>query len=115
MKRRFNTEAQCNPRYHYMVRIDDRLKKIKEQYVDCGSYFVINRGRQYGKTTTLHALAEYLKPEYLVLSMDFQEAVRRILPMNRRLPKRLQRCCWTCLVIWGLDAVRILCSRLSVL
>lgn len=57
-----------------MVRIDDRLKKIKEQYVDCGSYFVINRGRQYGKTTTLHALAEYLKPEYLVLSMDFQEA-----------------------------------------
>ena len=72
MKRRFNTEGSCSPNYHYMVRLDDRLKKIKEEYVDCGKYFVINKGRQYGKTTTLQALRNYLKDEYIVSSLDFQ-------------------------------------------
>lgn len=72
MKRRFNVTGSCNPGRHYMVRLDDRVKMIKEDYVDYGSYFVINRGRQYGKTTTLNALEEYLKDDYLVLSLDFQ-------------------------------------------
>ena len=72
MKRRFNTTGSCNWQKHYMVRLDDRLKKIKEDYVDEGAYFVINRGRQYGKTTTLKALADNLKNDYLVLAMDFQ-------------------------------------------
>lgn len=72
MKRRFNITGSCNPQRHYMVRIDERLRKIKDKYVDFGSYFVINRGRQYGKTTTLRALAEYLKEEYIVISLDFQ-------------------------------------------
>ena len=56
-----------------MIRLDDRLKKMKEKYVDYGSYFVINKGRQYGKTTTLGALEKYLKDEYIVLSLDFQQ------------------------------------------
>ena len=73
MKRRFNVTGSCVPQRHYMVSLDDRLKKIKEDYVDYGSYFVINRGRQYGKTTTLRALADYLSEEYLVFSLDFQE------------------------------------------
>ncbi len=72
MKRRFNITGSCNQRKHYMVNLDERLKRIKEEYVDEGNYFVINRGRQYGKTTTLRALAEFLKEEYIVLSMDFQ-------------------------------------------
>lgn len=72
MKRRFNVTGACNPQWHYMVRLDDRVKEMKEDYVDYGSYFVINRGRQYGKTTTLRALAEYLKDEYIILAMDFQ-------------------------------------------
>lgn len=55
-----------------MVCLDDRMDKIKRLYVDRGKYFVINRGRQYGKTTTLRALERYLKEEYLVISMDFQ-------------------------------------------
>lgn len=71
-KRRFNTEGYCDPEIHYMVRLDERLQKIREQYVDQGSYFIINRGRQYGKTTTLRALEEYLNEEYLVVSVDFQ-------------------------------------------
>ncbi|MDE6363170.1 MAG: AAA-like domain-containing protein [Lachnospiraceae bacterium] len=73
MKRRFNTTGACSAQRHYMVKLDRRLKKIKEDYVDDGSYFVINRGRQYGKTTTLNALEEYLKDDYLVLSLDFQQ------------------------------------------
>ena len=73
MRRYFNTEGQCEPDMHYMVRLDDRLKKIKVRYVDRGSYFVINRGRQYGKTTTLRALAEYLRNDYAVISLDFQK------------------------------------------
>ncbi|MCM1144193.1 MAG: AAA-like domain-containing protein [Blautia sp.] len=73
MRRRFNITGSCNPQRHYMIRLDDRLKRIKEDYIDDGSYFVINRGRQYGKTTTLNALEKYLKNEYIVLSLDFQE------------------------------------------
>ncbi len=73
MKRRFNVTGCCNPQWHYMVRLDDRVKKIKEDYVDYGSYFVINKGRQYGKTTTLRALAKYLGGDYVVFSLDFQQ------------------------------------------
>lgn len=72
MKRRFNTMGLCTPDRHYMVSIDERVRQIKEQYVDEGLYFIINRGRQYGKTTTLAALAEYLRAEYIVWDMDFQ-------------------------------------------
>lgn len=70
--RYFNTEGCCKPQIHYMVRLDNRLEQIKRLYVDRGKYVVLNRGRQYGKTTTLIALAQFLKTEYLVLSLDFQ-------------------------------------------
>lgn len=73
MKRRFNITGFCSPERHYMVRLDDRLKQIKENFVDYSSYFVINRGRQYGKTTTLRALKKYLADDYIVLSLDFQQ------------------------------------------
>lgn len=73
MGRYFNTEGHCMPDVHYMVRLDDRLERIRRLYVDRGKYFVINRGRQYGKTTTLVALEEYLKRDYIVLFMDFQK------------------------------------------
>ncbi len=72
MKRRFNVTGSCSLQRHYMVRLDDRLKKIKKNFVDYGSYFVINRGRQYGKTTTLMALEDYLRDSYTVIAMDFQ-------------------------------------------
>ena len=56
MERYFNTEGICWPDLHYMVPLDERLEKIKGLFVDRGKYFIINRGRQYGKTTTLQAL-----------------------------------------------------------
>ena len=71
--RYFNTEGLCKPDEHYMVRLDDRLAKIKRTLVDRKKYFVINKGRQYGKTTTLRALEDYLKDDYIVASLDFQK------------------------------------------
>ena len=73
MTRYFNTEGSCKPKEHYMVRLDERLAHIKRMLVDRKKFFVINRGRQYGKTTTLRALEEYLEDDYTVLSLDFQE------------------------------------------
>ena len=72
MRRYFNTEGWCSPDRHYMVRLDERLDKIKRLYVDREKYFIINRGRQYGKTTTLKALKKYLADDYTMISMDFQ-------------------------------------------
>lgn len=56
-----------------MVRLDERLGRITKLYVDRKKYFVINKGRQYGKTTTLRALAKYLDGDYIVFSLDFQQ------------------------------------------
>ncbi len=71
MPKVFNVTAVCIPEEHYMVNIDERLKKIKK-LVDGRKYFTINRARQYGKTTTLMALEHYLQSDYHVLSLDFQ-------------------------------------------
>ena len=71
MNRYFNITGCCNPQEHYMVNLDSRLAQIKKM-VDRGQYFSINKGRQYGKTTILKALREYLKNDYVVISMDFQ-------------------------------------------
>lgn len=54
-----------------MVDLASRLAKIKDM-VDAEMYFTMNRARQFGKTTTLTALADYLKTDYIVVSMDFQ-------------------------------------------
>lgn len=70
-RRTFNTTGICNPQDHYMVDLTQRLFEVR-RLVDEGKYFTINRARQFGKTTTLHALADYLSQEYLVISMDFQ-------------------------------------------
>ena len=67
----FKTTGACNPDKNYMVDISSRIMQIKTM-VDEGLYFTINRARQYGKTTTLAALASILKDEYIVLSLDFQ-------------------------------------------
>ena len=71
MAKIFNIAADCKPSIHYMVDISDRLEQIKKM-IDSGQYFTINRARQYGKTTTLRALAKYLEQDYVVVSLDFQ-------------------------------------------
>lgn len=72
MKKRFNTTGLCIPHKHYMVNIEDKLKQIK-YLVDDEDYFTINRGRQYGKTTTLTLLETYLANEYEVLSLSLKD------------------------------------------
>ena len=69
--KRFNTTGLCNPKKHYMVDISDKLEKIKV-LIENEEYFVINRPRQYGKTTILTALENSLKEKYLVISISFE-------------------------------------------
>ena len=71
MKKRFNITGLCVPEKHYMVDISGRLKEIR-LLIDEGAYFTINKARQYGKTTTLHALSNALADSYFVVKMDFQ-------------------------------------------
>ncbi|MCD8021721.1 MAG: AAA-like domain-containing protein [Lachnospiraceae bacterium] len=71
MAKVFNVNGPCRPQKHYMVDLESRLIAIKKM-VDDGEYFTINRARQYGKTTTLRALAQFLRKEYVVVSLDFQ-------------------------------------------
>ncbi|MBQ9437675.1 MAG: AAA-like domain-containing protein [Lachnospiraceae bacterium] len=68
----FNTTAVCIPSKHYMADLSERAEEIK-QLVDGGKFFTINRARQYGKTTTIVFLVNYLKTEYEILSLDFQK------------------------------------------
>ena len=72
MPKTFNTIGACDPSRHYMVDLHGRLEEIKK-LVSNGDYFVINRARQYGKTTTLRLLGKYLHPDYVVISMNFQK------------------------------------------
>jgi len=67
----FNTSVICNPKKHYMVDISDRIDRIIKKYIEPGKYFSINRGRQYGKTTTLSALARKLSGKYYCISISF--------------------------------------------
>lgn len=71
LKKSFNVNGICYPDENYMVNLDGRMKEIK-RLVDNQKYFVVSRARQYGKTTTLWALKQYLKEEYVVFSMSFQ-------------------------------------------
>lgn len=50
--------------------------------VDRRDYFCINRGRQYGKTTTLRFLKKALESEYTVFSISFEGADDSFLTLN---------------------------------
>lgn len=71
MAKCFNVNGACYPDIHYMVDLKPRLVQIKAM-ADAGKFFSITRARQYGKTTTLRALAEFLRNDYTVVSLDFQ-------------------------------------------
>lgn len=71
MTKRFNTTGVCIPKKHYMVDISRKINEI-EKLVDEEFYFVINRPRQFGKTTTLNELYKRLNNKYKVIRMDFE-------------------------------------------
>lgn len=71
MRKYFNIAADYNPQLHYMVNMEPRLEKMKE-YIGRGECFMVNRVRQYGKTTMLRALRDYLRNEYHFVHYIFQ-------------------------------------------
>jgi len=71
MGREFNIFGSCFPQKHYMVDTSEKIKKLFE-LINKGMYFVINRPRQYGKTTTLVRLEKILSDDYIVISINFQ-------------------------------------------
>lgn len=71
MSKTFNVNGVCYPDEHYMVNIESKLEEIK-QLVDEKKYFVMNRARQYGKTTTLNLLVKYLTDKYTVFFISFE-------------------------------------------
>lgn len=68
--KRFNVTGACEPGMHYMVDLKSRLEDTKE-LVDSGAYFTIHKPRQYGKTTLLASISNYLRND-VVINMDFQ-------------------------------------------
>ena len=71
MKKRFNTTGTCIENKHYMVNIENKLDKI-ESMVSFGDYFIINRPRQYGKTTTLYKIYNRLSNNYIIIKISFE-------------------------------------------
>lgn len=64
-----------------MINLSARLYEVK-QMIDDGQYFSINRARQYGKTTLIHGLVDFLRNDYEVLSLDFQTLSLRTLKVS---------------------------------
>lgn len=70
--KRFNTTGKMIATQHYMVPIDRQVNEAAK-LVENNMYFCINRGRQYGKTTTLSFLKQHLeKRGYAVFSISFE-------------------------------------------
>ncbi|MCI7443815.1 MAG: AAA-like domain-containing protein, partial [Clostridium sp.] len=69
--KRFKTTGLCNPKKQYMVDIKDKLEKVKA-LIENEEYFIINRPRQYGKSTLLFALKKELSKRYVVISISFE-------------------------------------------
>ena len=72
MKKRFNTTGKCIPSQHYMADVSHKLAATLKM-IRKGKYFIINRPRQYGKTTTLFSLADKLctQGDYIIFTMSF--------------------------------------------
>jgi hypothetical protein len=69
--RKFNVTGICVPDMHYMVDTSEKIDKIFE-LVEEKSYFTINRGRQFGKTTTIGKLRKRMPEDYLCISISFE-------------------------------------------
>jgi hypothetical protein len=71
--KRFNITGICNPNESYMVDTGGKLKQILKM-IEFKDYFVINRPRQYGKTTTLFLLEKALQntDDYLPIKISFE-------------------------------------------
>ncbi len=73
MKKYFNDTGSCFSEEHYMVDISNKTTQIFRM-IEQGHYFVINRPRQYGKTTTIYMLNRLLKTtrDYFPIKISFE-------------------------------------------
>ena len=73
MKKRFNVTGRCIEKWHYMADASKKLEQTLEM-VEMREYFIINRPRQYGKTTILNNLEDVLRArgDYFVFSTSFE-------------------------------------------
>ena len=73
MRKKFNITGICRPAKHYMADISNKLRNTVVM-VENGEYFIINRPRQYGKTTILYILAKTLREQgdYVVFNISFE-------------------------------------------
>jgi len=71
--KRFNITGTCIPEKNYIVDTSKKLDTIM-QMIEDNEYFVINRPRQYGKTTTLFLLMRRLlsSGEHLPIKISFE-------------------------------------------
>jgi hypothetical protein len=69
--KRFNTTGLCIPDKHFMVDTTEKLNKTIK-LIEYGEYFIINRPRQYGKTTTIFLLQQRLGNEYFIIKTSFE-------------------------------------------
>ncbi|GHU72578.1 hypothetical protein FACS1894184_20400 [Clostridia bacterium] len=70
--RTFNTEGVCVPSLHYMVDTSAKIGRIVREFIEPGKYFVINRARQFGKTTTLRLMDKTLSAKFTTLRISFE-------------------------------------------
>jgi len=75
--RKFNVTGLCVPEMHYMVDISEKIEQIYK-LVEDRNYFTINRGRQYGKTTTIWRLIKRLPEDYYCISISFQYSTEKM-------------------------------------
>jgi hypothetical protein len=73
MAKEFNITGNCFFEDHYMADVSKQLAQTFDM-IEKGKYFIINRPRQYGKTTTLYRMADRLNEsgKYLVFNISFE-------------------------------------------
>ncbi len=73
MGKKFNITGNCHADKHYMADVSSKMHHIL-QLIEENEYFIINRPRQYGKTTTLYSLESVLMAtdKYLVFNISFE-------------------------------------------
>jgi AAA-like domain len=69
----FNITGKCIASQHYMADVSGKLAQVLNM-IERGQYFIINRPRQYGKTTMLYSLASTLRADenYIVFNISFE-------------------------------------------
>lgn len=73
MSKKFNVTGKCIPALHYMADVSGKYAAIEKLIMD-GEYFIINRPRQYGKTTAINQVEKKLArlSDYLVIGLSFE-------------------------------------------